>query len=258
MSGFLRMLYLYQRVGSLWSWATMIKPLVSALRPASLAIFGSCLGPRQPVSPVVGICLSALLIPTLDLSCWRPWCLAFAFVLRGIGGVRLILCSWYCGHSQFPTELHWLPVDGVQGFTVVRVFDKVEESVLRLLEVFIKTDSGWLVGKLQLYEPSTSFSMGRYNLSTSDLRWCILYMVRNFIVFVWSLASSCNVQFMMLRQQVTTGTAKVLMASSLFAEFSSDLRLIIIIILFMVKKCPFGRHYVLCSDYIIMPKIVQA
>ena len=29
---------------------------------------------------------------------------------------------------------------------------------------------------------------------------------------------------MMLRQQVTTGTAKVLMASSLFAEFSSDLR----------------------------------
>ena len=160
----------------------------------------------------------------------------------GIGGVRLILCSWYCGHSQFPTELHWLPVDGVQGFPVVRVFDKVEESVLRLLEVFIKTDSGWLVGKLQLYEPSTSYSMGRYNLSTSDLRWCILYMVRNFIVFVWSLVCSCNVQFMMLRQQVTTGTAKVLMASSLFAEFSSDLRLIIIIILFMVKKCPFGRH----------------
>ena len=37
------------------------------------------------------------------------------------------------------------------------VFDKVEEGVLRLLEVFIKTDSGWLVGKLQLYEPSTSF-----------------------------------------------------------------------------------------------------
>ena len=36
-------------------------------------------------------------------------------------------------------------------------FDKVEEGVLRLLEVFIKTDSGWLVGKLQLYEPSTSF-----------------------------------------------------------------------------------------------------
>ena len=63
---------------------------------------------------------------------------------------------------------------------------------------------------------------------------------------------------MMLRQQFTTGIAKVLMASSLFAEFSSDLRLIIIIIiLFMVKKCPFGRHYVLCSDYIIMPKIVQ-
>ena len=31
------------------------------------------------------------------------------------------------------------------------VFDKVEEGVLRLLEAVIKTDSGWLVGKLQLY-----------------------------------------------------------------------------------------------------------
>ena len=41
------------------------------------------------------------------------------------------------------------------------VFDKVEEGVLRLQEVFVKTDSGWLVGKLQLYEPSTSFSSGQ-------------------------------------------------------------------------------------------------
>ena len=40
------------------------------------------------------------------------------------------------------------------------VFDKVEESVLRLLEIFIKTDSGLFVGKLQLYEPSTSFGPG--------------------------------------------------------------------------------------------------
>ena len=41
------------------------------------------------------------------------------------------------------------------------VFDKVEEGVLRLLEVFVKTDSGWLEGKLQLYETSTSFSSGQ-------------------------------------------------------------------------------------------------
>ena len=52
------------------------------------------------------------------------------------------------------------------------------------------------------------------------------------------------------------------MASSWFAEFSSDLRIIIIIIiiiLFMLKKkCPFGRHYARCSDYIIMSKIMPA
>ena len=41
------------------------------------------------------------------------------------------------------------------------VFDKVEEGVLRLLEVFIKTDSGSLEGRLRLYEPSTSFSSGQ-------------------------------------------------------------------------------------------------
>ena len=52
---------------------------------------------------------------------YLPWCafdshfgpellatLVFGLGLcsAGIGGVRLILCSWYCGHSQFPTELH--------------------------------------------------------------------------------------------------------------------------------------------------------
>ena len=47
------------------------------------------------------------------------------------------------------------------------VFDKEEEGVLRLLEVFIKTDSDCVVGKLQLYELSSSF--GGYSLSTSDL-----------------------------------------------------------------------------------------
>ena len=41
------------------------------------------------------------------------------------------------------------------------VFDKVEKDVLCLLEVFIKTDTGCLVGKLQLYKPSTSFDSGQ-------------------------------------------------------------------------------------------------
>ena len=79
------------------------------------------------------------------------------------------------------------------------VFDKVEQSVPRLLGIFNKTDSARLVGKLQLYEPSTSFGSGQFHLSTSDLRLCILYIVRNFLVFVSSLVSSCNVQFMMLK-----------------------------------------------------------
>ena len=35
-----------------------------------------------------------------------------------------------------------MSADGVQGFPVVMVFNKVEEGVLRLLDVFIKTDSG--------------------------------------------------------------------------------------------------------------------
>ena len=41
------------------------------------------------------------------------------------------------------------------------VFDKVEEGALCLLEVFNKTNSGCLVGKLRLYEPSTSFGSGQ-------------------------------------------------------------------------------------------------
>ena len=54
----------------------------------------------------------------------------------------LFRCRWYCRQSQFPTERHLLSADRVQGFPVVMVFDKVEEGVLRLLEVFIKTDGG--------------------------------------------------------------------------------------------------------------------
>ena len=37
----------------------------------------------------------------------------------------------------------------------------MEESVLRLLEIFIKIDSARLVGKLHVYEPSTSFGSGQ-------------------------------------------------------------------------------------------------
>ena len=160
-SGFLRVLCWYQRVGRLWSWAAIIKPSVSALRPAafshlwvfvlvhvslchllwvfSVERFWFPLGPELLATLVLGLCLCA----------------------ASTGGVRFILCSWYWRHFQFTTELHWLSADGVQGFPVVMVFDKVGESVLRLLEVFVKTDSGWLVGKLQLFEPSTSFSSGQ-------------------------------------------------------------------------------------------------
>ena len=118
----------------------------------------------------------------------------------GIGGVRLILCRWYCRHSQFPTELHRLSADGVRGFPVVVVFDKVEGGVLRLLEVFIKTNSGRLVGKPELYEPSTSFGSGQ--VQPVHVRFGVVHLVhsyRNFLVFVSSFASSYDVQFMMLK-----------------------------------------------------------
>ena len=55
------------------------------------------------------------------------------------------------------------------------VFDKVEEGVLRLLEVFVKTDSGWLEGKLQLYEPSTSFSSGQ--VQPVHVRFGVMHLV---------------------------------------------------------------------------------
>ena len=134
-SGFLRMLCWCQRVGRLWSWAAMIKPSDSALGPAafshlwvfvlvhvnlfhllwvfSVERFWFQLGPELLVTLVFGLGLCA----------------------ASIGGVRLILCRWYCRFSQFTTEVHWLSADGVQGFPVVMVFDKVEEGVLRLLEV---------------------------------------------------------------------------------------------------------------------------
>ena len=80
----------------------------------------------------LGFCLEASCFSHLWVLSWStsacftrcgylPWCAfdshfgpellaTLVFGLRlcsaGIGGVRLILCSWYCGHSQFPTELH--------------------------------------------------------------------------------------------------------------------------------------------------------
>ena len=65
----------------------------------------------------------------------------------GIGGARLIFCRLHCRHFQFPTKLHWLSTGVALRFLVVLVFDKVEKGVLHFLEVFIKTDSGPLVGK---------------------------------------------------------------------------------------------------------------
>ena len=69
-------------VGRLWSWAAMIKPSISALRPAAFshlwvlswftsACFTSC-----------GYLPWSAFDSHLDLSCWRLWCLALAFVLR--------------------------------------------------------------------------------------------------------------------------------------------------------------------------------
>ena len=81
----------------------MIKPSVSALGPAAFSYLwvfvlvhvnlfhllwvfyrGAQLGPELLVTLVFGLGLCA----------------------ASIGGVRLILCRWYCRHSQFTTELH--------------------------------------------------------------------------------------------------------------------------------------------------------
>ena len=125
-SGFLRMLCCYQFVGRLWSWAAMIEPSVSALRPAAF-------------SHLWVLSWSSLFHPLWVFAVKRFWLpiepeqlatLVFGLGLcsAGIGCVRLILGRWYCRQSQFPIELHWLSADGVQGFPVVRVFDNVEEG----------------------------------------------------------------------------------------------------------------------------------
>ena len=95
----------------------------------------------------------------------------------GIGGVHLILCGWYCRQSQFPTGLHGLSADGVQGYPVIVVFDKEKEGVLCLLEVFIKTDSDCLVGKLRLCELSSSFGSGQ--VQPFHVRFGVLNLVHS-------------------------------------------------------------------------------
>ena len=57
------------------------------------------------------------------------------------------------------------------------VFYKVEEGVLRLLEVFIKTDSGRLVGELQLYESSTSFGSGQ--VQSVHVRFGVVHLIHS-------------------------------------------------------------------------------
>ena len=160
-SGFQRMLCWYQLARRLLSWAAMIKPSVSALRPAAFSHL-------WVLSWSTSACFTRcgyLLWRAFDCHSWPELLVTvvfgFGICSSGIGGVRLILCRWYCGHSQFPTGLHWLSADGVQGFPVVMIFDKVGEGVLRPLEVFIRTDSGRLGGMLQLYEPSISFGSGQ-------------------------------------------------------------------------------------------------
>ena len=84
-----------------------------------------------------------------------------------------LLWFWFYD-SQVKTAVS---ADGVQGFPVVVVFDKVKDGVLRLLELFIKTDSGRLLGKLVLYEPSTSFCSGQVQLV--HVRFRVVHLVHN-------------------------------------------------------------------------------
>ena len=57
------------------------------------------------------------------------------------------------------------------------VCDKVEEGVLRLLKVFMKTNSGRLVGKLQLYEPFTS--LGSTQVQLVHVRFGVVHLVHS-------------------------------------------------------------------------------
>ena len=55
----------------------------------------------------------------------------------------------------------------------------MEEGVLRLLEVFIRTNNGRLVGKLQLYEPSTFTSFGSGQVQPVHIRFGVVCLVHS-------------------------------------------------------------------------------
>ena len=98
-SGFLRMLCCYQRVGRLWSWAAMIKPSVSALRPAAFSHLWvlSC---SRPVSSAVGICSGAILIPTRAWAVGNP----------GVWHWPLFWGHRWCSHHPRQVVLQAVPV----------------------------------------------------------------------------------------------------------------------------------------------------
>lgn len=162
-----------------------------------LAIWGSCLGPRQPVSLTVDICHECFWFPH-GPELLVTLVFGLGLCSEGTGSICLVLYKVVLQALPIPDFidcLHWLSADGVQGYPVVIVFDKVEEGILRLLEVIIKTNGSCLVEKLQFLSPLSPSVLARKSLSTSDFGWCILHIVRNFVVFVSRLARSCNVQF---------------------------------------------------------------
>ena len=128
-----------------------------------LAIWGSYLGPRQPVSLTVDICHECFWFPH-GPELLVTLVFGLGLCSEGTGSICLILYKVVLQALPIPDFidcLHWLSADGVQGYPVVIVFDKVEEGILRLLEVIIKTNGSCLVEKLQLYEPSISFGSGQ-------------------------------------------------------------------------------------------------
>ena len=81
-SVFMRMLDWYQRFGRLWFWAAMIKPSVYALRTVALSQQWSLSWFTSTSFSHCGYLAWSVFDSHLDLSCWRPWCLALAFVLQ--------------------------------------------------------------------------------------------------------------------------------------------------------------------------------
>ena len=83
-SVFMSMLDWYQHVGGLWYWAAMIKPAAYTLMPAALS---QQWGLSWFTSASFGHCRYLAWSPFdshFKLICWRPWCLALAFVLLAL------------------------------------------------------------------------------------------------------------------------------------------------------------------------------